>query len=180
MSARETHLVELVDHTGAPVGESTVERAHRAPGALHRAFSVLLVDQEERMLLQQRSASKTRFALRWANACCGHPLPGQPVTLAATRRLREEMGIVGVPLSEVGVHVYRAEDPDSGRVEFEYDHVLLGRFDPNVPIPFSPAEVHAVEWTEPAVLGIQMERYPDFYAPWLAGVIDAWRASTDR
>ncbi len=37
---REKHLVELVDDAGRPVGATTVEEAHTAPGRLHRAFSV--------------------------------------------------------------------------------------------------------------------------------------------
>src|SRR5439155_5025129 len=120
-------LVELVGPDGAPVGTASVERAHTAPGLLHRAFSVLLVDPSGRLLLQQRAAGKTRFPLRWANSCCGHPAPGQPLLTAATQRLVEELAVTGVHLVDVGVHVYRALDPATGRVEREWDHVLLGR-----------------------------------------------------
>ncbi len=90
--------MELVDTGGGAVGAATVDEAHRAPGRLHRAFSVVLVDGDGRLLLQQRAAVKTRFALRWANACCGHPAPGEPVTDAAQRRLAEELGVTTVPL----------------------------------------------------------------------------------
>jgi isopentenyl-diphosphate delta-isomerase len=181
MNGRESHLVELVDDTGRPVGESTVDLAHRAPGRLHRAFSVLLVDGSGRLLLQQRASVKTRFALRWANACCGHPLPGEPVVASASRRLAEELGISGVPLREVGLYVYRAEDPASGRVEHEYDHVLLGRCeDPSEPIPFDPDEVAGVDWVAPDRVDAELGRSPDSYAPWLAGVLGAWRAASAR
>ena len=180
MNARESHLVELVDDAGRPVGESTVDAAHRAPGQLHRAFSVLLVDGAGRLLLQRRAAVKTRFALRWANACCGHPAPGEPVVSAASRRLTEELGISGVPLREVGLYVYRAEDPASGRVEHEYDHVLLGSFDASVPVRFDPDEVAAVDWVAPSRVDADLRRSPDSYAPWLAGVLGAWRAASAR
>src|SRR5690349_6691474 len=149
MSGREQHVVELVDAGGSPVGESTVDIAHRAPGLLHRAFSVVLVDDDGRVLLQQRAAVKTRFALRWANACCGHPRPGEPVVEAAGRRLTEEIGVPAPPLAEVGVHLYRAADPDSGRVEHEYDHVLLGHIRPGWPVSPDPDEVAAVAWVSP-------------------------------
>jgi isopentenyl-diphosphate delta-isomerase len=177
VTVREFHRVELVDDAGAPTGESTVDLAHRAPGLLHRAFSVLLVDDAGRLLLQRRAAGKTRFALRWANACCGHPLPGEPVATAASRRLAEEMGINSVPLTEVGIYVYRADDPDSGRVEHEYDHVLFGRLHPAGPVAFDPDEVAAVDWVKPAHLAGRLHQHPERYAPWLAGVVDAWRAS---
>ncbi|GGM11357.1 isopentenyl-diphosphate Delta-isomerase [Dactylosporangium sucinum] len=176
MNTREQHLVELVGTDGTAIGETTVDEAHRAPGRLHRAFSVLLVDPDGRLLLQQRAAVKTRFALRWANACCGHPGPGEAVTDAAGRRLVEELGVATVPLREVGVYLYQADDPDSGRVEFEYDHVLVGSF-AGTPEAVDPAEVAAVDWVAPDELVARMARSPEFYAPWLAGVVDAWRSS---
>lgn len=170
--------MELVDTGGGAVGEATVDEAHRAPGRLHRAFSVVLVDDDGRFLLQQRAAVKTRFALRWANACCGHPAPGEAVTDAAARRLAEELGVRTVPLREVGVYVYQAADPDTGRVEFEYDHVLVGALSDFSDISADPAEVAAVEWIAGDDLTTRLSQSPDLYAPWLAGVVSAWRGST--
>jgi isopentenyl-diphosphate delta-isomerase len=168
---RERDLVELVDLTGAPVGESTVDDAHRPPGQLHRAFSVVLTDPAGRLLLQRRAAVKTRFPLRWANACCGHPSPGVPVTESAVSRLDEELGIVGVTLSEVGVYVYEATDPATGRVEHEYDHVLLGRVDADVAMLPDPAEVAEVRWALPDEVDLDLAEQPTSYAPWLSGVL---------
>ncbi len=168
---REALLVELVTEDGVPAGQSTVEDAHREPGQLHRAFSVLLVDPDGRLLLQQRAAVKTRFPLRWANACCGHPAPGEPVPAAAATRLGEELGITGVPLTELGVHAYRAHDPETGRVEYEYDHVLLGRVTPDILMRPDPAEVARVEWVPAADVRAALISDPDRYAPWLSGVV---------
>lgn len=168
---RETHLVELVDEAGLPVGESTVDVAHRPPGQRHRAFSVLLTDPDGRILLQQRAAAKTRFPLRWANACCGHPAPGERVTDAAARRMAEELGAATTPLTEIGVYVYFAKDPGTGRVEFEYDHVLLGAYDPDQPLRPDPAEVADLRWVPPAEAFADLLIRPDSYAPWLDGVL---------
>lgn len=168
--AREAHLVELVDEAGRAVGTCRVDEAHQVPGRLHRAFSVLLVDPEGRILLQRRAAAKTRFPLSWANACCGHPAPGQPVSDAANARLREELGIGPVPLTELGVYLYRARDPATGRVEFEYDHVLGGEVSPDVPLHPDPDEVADVRWVTRAELDAGLERRPAEHAPWLGGV----------
>lgn len=170
--SREAHLVELVDEDGRALGATTVDVAHRPPGRLHRAFSVLLVDPEGRLLLQQRAAAKTRFPLRWANACCGHPAPGQAVAEAARRRLGEELGIAPPALTELGVYLYRAADPATGRVEFEYDHVLRGEFQPGGPIRPDPAEVAGLRWVGLAELRAELAAEPQRFAPWLAGVID--------
>ncbi|GAA0809015.1 isopentenyl-diphosphate Delta-isomerase [Spirilliplanes yamanashiensis] len=181
MTTREDHLVELVDENGAAVGTATVSEAHLPPGRLHRAFSVFLIADDGRVLLQQRSAVKTRFPLRWANTCCGHPTPGEPVTEAAARRLVEEIGVGNVTLAEVGVHAYYAEDPATGRVEYEYDHVLVGRLpaDRDTPLP-DPDEVADLRWVSPADLRIGLQVEPRAYAPWLAGVTDRLLAHLDR
>lgn len=168
--SRETHLVELVDPDGAAVGKVTVDEAHRAPGLLHRAFSVFLQDSSGRVLLQQRAAVKTRFPLRWANTCCGHPMPGESLAVAAKRRLVEEVGVDGVELSEVGVYSYYAEDPATGRVEYEYDHVLVGRLDAGATLLPDPDEVADVRWVSLDELRLAVSREPRVYAPWLPGV----------
>ena len=170
MSARESHLVELVDADGAPIGSATVDEAHRAPGQLHRAFSVFLRDPVGRVLLQQRAVCKTRFPLRWANTCCGHPEPGEDVTTAAARRLVEEIGVGGVVLTEVGVYSYYAEDPATGRVEHEYDHVLLGDLPTSRALLADADEVAAVRWVTLPELRASLAAEPWAYAPWLAGV----------
>ena len=169
---RESLLVQLVDDAGAEIGQSTVEDAHRSPdGRLHRAFSILLTDPAGRLLLQRRAAVKTRFPLRWANTCCGHPAPGVPVPEAAAVRLAEELGVTGVSFREVGVHRYQAADPSTGRVEHEYDHVLLGHVPAAVAVRPDPAEVAEVAWVDPADLRAALRTDPDAYAPWLAGVV---------
>lgn len=74
-------------------------------GLLHRAFSVFLFDDQNRLLLQQRADEKITFPNLWTNTCCSHPLgiPGETgVTLeesiegvkrAAQRKLEHELGI---------------------------------------------------------------------------------------
>lgn len=169
--SREEHLVELVDDDGTPVGSTSVRAAHEPPGRLHRAFSVVLVDDTGRVLLQQRAAEKTRFPLRWANSCCGHPAPGQSLADAANRRLREELGVDPVPLTPCGVYLYRADDPTTGRVEFEYDHVLRGSLPTGAPLLPDPSEVADLRWSWPTEVLTDLVTDPDRYAPWLAGVL---------
>ncbi len=124
------------DHTGdtrvvaigrdGSLGEGiSRELAHRAPGVLHLAVSVQVVDRDGRWLVQRRAASKAAFADCWANTCCTHPRMGEEPEEAAVRRLEEEMGLVVGDLRPAGVFVYRATDPVSGLVEHEVDHVFV-------------------------------------------------------
>src|SRR3954454_6113662 len=50
---RTARSVELLDTDGVSLGELDVVQAHTAPGRLHRAFSVVLVDDEGCVLLQR-------------------------------------------------------------------------------------------------------------------------------
>jgi isopentenyl-diphosphate Delta-isomerase len=174
MNDRETHLVELVTDHGVAAVSATVTAAHAGAGQLHRAFSVLIVDDAGRFLLQQRAAAKTRFAGRWGNACCGHPAPGEDLCASAERRLAEELGLRSVPLTPVGVHLYRADDPSTGRVEFEYDHVLVGRAPAGASIQPDPAEVSDVRWIAVDDLRADLGLATTEYVPWLAGVLAVW------
>ena len=174
--SREEALVELVDVGGSAIGSATVADAHAAPGTLHRAFSILLVDNAGRLLLQQRAATKTRFPLRWANACCGHPGPGADLVEAASARLHEELGVRPVELRPIGVYVYRALDTVTERVEHEYDHVLIGHVD-GMEFDPDPDEVAALRWISPGELNREIATQPWSYAPWLAGVITVWNAT---
>jgi isopentenyl-diphosphate delta-isomerase len=171
---RERLLVEMVDRAGKAVGGCQVSEAHTPPGRLHRAFSVLLRDTAGRVLLQQRAAAKTRFASRWSNTCCGHPAPGQDVATAAATRLAEELGIamdqIG-PLTEAGVLRYRADDAATRYVEYEWDHVLVGTLINGVTAA-DPNEVSEVRWVSQDDLAAEIAARPDYFTPWLAGVLD--------
>jgi isopentenyl-diphosphate delta-isomerase len=175
VTEREAHLVELVDADGTPRGAATVADAHQPPGDLHRAFSVVLTDPKGRLLLQRRATVKTRFAGRWANACCGHPAPGVTPANAATVRLREELGLdtdaSPIELRDVGVYVYQASDSASGRVEHEYDHVLVGALPPGATFDPDPTEVDELRWVSFNGLCDEIAKAPDAYAPWLSGVV---------
>lgn len=166
---RETLLVELVDEQGRAQGSLSVAAAHTAPGRLHRAFSVLLFDAAGQALLQQRAGVKTRFPLLWTNTCCGHPEPGQAVIEAAGKRLQEELGITA-ELTEIGAFTYQATDPNTGRVEFEFDHVLIGTLEHAAPEP-NPDEVADIAWVRPDTLAEDVAAEPAHYTPWLGGVL---------
>ena len=64
------------------IGPVSKISAHRDAGAIHRAFSVLLFDAENRLLLQRRADDKVTFPGVWANSCCSHPLHSESELLS--------------------------------------------------------------------------------------------------
>ncbi len=137
-------MVELVDRSGRTVGTLAKLDAHLAPGYLHRAVSVFLLDQSGRLLVQRRAAGKYHSAGLWSNTCCGHPRPGEWPSAAASRRLAFEVGLVVAPddLIAAGSVTYEVADPASGLVEREYDHLFVGRTTDQPKL--NPAEVAEV------------------------------------
>ena len=83
--------VILVDADDVEVGTAGKLDAHQR-GLKHRAISVLVRNAKGEFLLQRRSPAKYHSGGLWTNACCSHPLPGEPTADAARRRLAQEMG----------------------------------------------------------------------------------------
>lgn len=162
--------VVLVDRDDVAIGRSEKIAAHRTPGLLHRAFSVVLFDGGGRLLLQRRARGKYHFGGRWANSCCGHPRPGESISKAAERRVREELGL-SVELRPVHRFEYRAIDTATGLIEHEVDHVMRGDCR-DAEIAPDPAEVEDWMWIDLAGLSRWVARAPDDFTPWFAPVID--------
>ncbi len=152
-----------VDEADEPTGPIEKLRAHR-DAVLHRAFSILIVDPAGRMLMQQRAARKYHSPLLWTNACCGHPRPGECITEAARRRLREELGI-DCALQPHARHRYRA-DLGGGMHENEIVHVFTGAY--AGPLAADPAEIEDVAWVDSATVRDAIARAPHSYTVWFA------------
>lgn len=153
--------VILVDQADRPVGRMEKQEAHRK-GLLHRAFSAFLLDGSK-LLIQRRALDKYHCGGLWSNTCCSHPAPGEPVLLAAERRLDEELGIKNARLRELDTFLYRAAFPN-GLAEHELDHVLLGEY--SGPVQPDPMEIAQVRWIDLEELQRDLQAFPQWYTPW--------------
>jgi isopentenyl-diphosphate delta-isomerase len=118
------HVI-LVDPEDNALGTMEKMEAHQK-GELHRAFSILLFNDEGKVLLQKRSQHKYHSSGLWTNTCCSHPLPGERIEEATRRRLKEEMGIDLQPAFSF-TFIYKAQ-LDQNLIEHELDHVFIGTF----------------------------------------------------
>ncbi|MFF3503900.1 isopentenyl-diphosphate Delta-isomerase [Streptomyces sp. NPDC003247] len=164
-------LLELVDENGVTIGTAEKLAAHRAPGQLHRAFSVFLFDEHGRLLLQQRALGKYHSPGVWSNTCCGHPYPGEAPFAAAARRTFEELGVSPSLLAEAGTVRYNHPDPASGLVEQEYNHLFVGMV--QSPLRPDPEEVGGTAFVTPAELAERHAR--DTFSSWFMTVLDTAR-----
>ena len=156
--------VELMSEAIIGVDENDVEtvqlskvEAHYGAGHLHRAFSVLLFDSNNRLLIQKRATDKVTFPGVWANTCCSHPLysdleretsDAMGVKRAAIRKLNQELGISESQLSVDDFHfitkmIYSSR-MNAEWIEREIDHILMIQADVDVEINHN--EVSEVKW----------------------------------
>ena len=75
--------------------QGTVNRldAHTGDGIRHRAFTSLLFDEDDRILLAQRSPDKRLWDTHWDGTVASHPVEGQSQEAATRERLEEELGV---------------------------------------------------------------------------------------
>jgi isopentenyl-diphosphate Delta-isomerase len=160
-------MVVLVDTFDNEIGAMEKMEAHHK-GMLHRAFSILLFNDEGKVLLQKRAGHKYHSAGLWTNTCCSHPLPGESMQAATQRRLREEMGIE-VPMTFAYKFIYKAP-LSSNLIEHECDHVFIGKFNGEPHINHD--EVEDWKFADLEWLRSDMVTNPDQYTYWFKIIVN--------
>ena len=175
----ESDFLIPVDKDDNPLIEESISKrkAHefnpdQPRGIAHRAFSVFLFNNENKLLLTQRASSKITFPNIWTNTCCSHPLkdmipndevdtnedyphfPG--IKYAAIRKLKHELGIHSndVPLDDFifisRFHYWAADtitygsNPQWG--EHEIDYILFIKCDEAPTLDINQEEVSDYEY----------------------------------
>jgi isopentenyl-diphosphate delta-isomerase len=159
----------LVDEKDNEIGAMEKLAAHQNGGVLHRAFSIFIFNDEGKMLLQQRAASKYHFGGLWTNACCSHPRVGETIEAATARRLPEEFNFQ-TPLQKLFSFLYRAHDEKTDLTEHELDHVFIGKWN-GVPRP-NADEIQNWRWIEIEELRTDIAQNPARYTPWFRIVLE--------
>ena len=161
--------VILVNEKDQPIGQMEKMEAHQK-GLLHRAFSVLIFNSSDQVLLQKRASNKYHSGGLWTNTCCSHPRPGEKVLESANRRLMEEMGMTA-DLTERFHFIYKT-DLDNDLVEHELDHVLVGQSD-DLP-KLNPDEAEDFKYIDLETLKEELKSSPENYTVWFKIIMEAY------
>ena len=157
----EESFVILVDKNDNQTGIAGKMQAHKK-ALLHRAVSVFVLNPEGEWILQRRAFDKYHSNGLWTNTCCTHPVPGETDLSAASRRLKEEMGIE-CGLKKLFSFIYK-EKLDNDLTEYELDHVFFGVTGKDPVINISEVEEwEAISFGE---LEIDIKLNPQKYTYW--------------
>ena len=85
--------VILVDQNDNPIGKEEKVKCHLPNGKLHRAFSALIFNNEDKLLLTKRSDKKMLWPGYWDGTVASHPRESETYVSSAERRMPEEIGI---------------------------------------------------------------------------------------
>lgn len=152
----------LVDELDREIGTKAKDECHTGNGTLHRAFSIFVFNDEDELLLQQRSAEKPLWPNYWSNTCCSHPRRGESMDTAVSRRLVQELGF-DCPLTYMYKFKYHAQYGCVG-AEHEYCWVYYGRYAGDVDINVS--EIADWRFVGIGELDDELVAHPERFTPW--------------
>lgn len=155
------HIPTWIDGVLQPVEKL---EAHQR-GLKHKAISVFILRDGD-VLLQRRALGKYHTPGLWANTCCTHPQWDEAGMDCAVRRLDEELGIKGIPLTYRDTVEYRA-DVGGGLIEHEVVDIFVGEMAKGVEPLLNPDEVMDTIWRPLATLADEVMKSPDGFTPWL-------------
>jgi isopentenyl-diphosphate delta-isomerase len=133
----------VVDDKDSIIGKDTKVNCHLGEGKLHRAFSVLLFNSENKLLIQKRASEKITFPSIWANSCCSHPLYSNNeeegiigAQKAAKRKLSQELGIdtslIGLNDLKYITKMHYRSRADEKWIEHEIDYIFVIKCDVDI------------------------------------------------
>ena len=156
-------ILILVDENDNILGYEEKIKAHLGEGKKHRAFSIFIFDNEDKLLIQKRASGKMLWPGFWANTCCSHPRKGEEYLAAAKRRLEEEIG-VEAELKYKFKFSYQTKYKEIGS-ENELCSVFFGEYEGDE-IKANPEEIEEWKWVDIEELKQDIKNHPEIYAPW--------------
>lgn len=142
-------------------------------GLRHLAVSVFIMCDND-VLIQQRAFSKYHTPGLWANTCCTHPHWEEDKAQCASRRIKEELGIEGVPLLHRGRVEYRAP-VGNDLIEHEVVDIFVGEAPRDLKFTPNPEEVNDAIWMDIDALAKEAMRRPERFTPWLRIYLESHR-----
>ncbi len=162
----ELPKIALVDKDDKIIGYEDKLKVHEL-GLLHRAFSIIVFNDKDEILLQKRASTKYHSPGLWTNTCCSHLIENQDFEEYIHDRLQDEMGFDCELEFKFSFH-YKIEFAN-GLTENEIDHVYFGYWKGTPEI--NPDEADEYKWISIKDLKKDMNINPENYTYWFKEIL---------
>ena len=157
--------VILVDENDNPIGKEEKVKCHLPNGKLHRAFTALIFNSEEKLLLTKRGDGKMLWPGDWDGTVASHPRESETYVSSADRRMPEEIGF-SCKMNYVNKFEYHVPYKDIGS-ENEICGTVIGIIDSFDESSMIKDEISEIKWVDPHELKNELEQNNDTYCPWM-------------
>lgn len=165
MRDSDAEYLILVDKNDNPIGAEEKVKCHLPNGKLHRAFTVLLFDRDDKLLLTRRSSNKMLWPNDWDGTVASHPRQSETYVSSAERRLPEELGI-SCKLDYLFKFEYHVQYKNIGS-ENEICGTLIGIVDDPSKIKLVKEEISDIKWVTFDEILEDIKKSPYIYCPWM-------------
>lgn len=86
-------MLDVLDENGIKTGEVLTRKEVHKLGLWHKIIVIAIIDENNQILMQQRSFTKDTNPGQWDISAAGHVSAGQTPLEAAVREINEEVGI---------------------------------------------------------------------------------------
>ena len=144
-------IVDVVNEQDEVIGQSTKGEVNSNSNVIHREVAVLIYDDQNRVLIQQRSKNKKFMPLFWIISVAGHVKSSQTYEDAAQMELGEELGFnTELRLYDKQLIKYSNET--------QFSACYLGKIPNGVTIRIDPRETEAVRFVNETELDEMIKR----------------------
>ncbi len=148
-------MFDVVDEQDRVIEQRPRSEVHRL-NLRHRAVSIFVFDSAGRLLLQQRSATKDEYPLRYTSSASGHVSAGETFDETAPREMQEELGLTA-PLERL------AKFPAG--LETANEFTVLYRAITDEPPCFDPDEIAGGGFYELVEIDAWLDHAPEDFSP---------------
>jgi isopentenyl-diphosphate delta-isomerase type 1 len=135
-------LFYWVDEKDKVLGSVTRKDAHGGSMRIHRGVGILVLNENQQILLQQRSLQKDLNPGAWMISAGGHVQYGQTYKEAAERELKEELGID--PELRLVIEKFPVESLEQREIGSVYECTVAS----DTTFSIDKDEVEKVEWVD--------------------------------